>query len=413
MKAILTLSVLLLAFACSNGGSSQAVKSENEGHEFSPFIPLIETEPLGSYRLDNAYAELSFESPIYVTGVPGEDRLVVLEQRGVIQVFEDDPKASAAEVVLDIREPVLFRGEQGLLGMAFDPEFEQNRLVYLHYSRENEPPDSDGNDASSVIVSMVWDASTGRIDSETATLILEIGQPYSNHNGGMLEFGPDNFLYIAMGDGGSGGDPLDHGQNRQTLLGNLLRIDVHPEDSSAPYSIPSDNPFVDLAGVRPEIYAYGLRNPFRFSFDRVTGDLWLGDVGQNAREEINLIDKGGNYGWRVFEGNLDYTDSSFVPDNTTFEAPILDYDHSQGSSVIGGYVYRGDQVSSLIGKYVYTDYVSGTVWALGRGENNAIYNVPIASASRPTSFGETPKGELLLVYQSGGLYKLTDTTDDN
>ncbi len=408
MNLVPILILLLALTACSDSGSSKTVKPDSAGEEFLPFVLPVGDDPLGSYQLVNAYPELSFSAPVYASGIPGEDRLLVLEQSGLIKVFENNPMVSVAETVLDIRDRVLFAGEQGLLGLAFDPAFQQNRLIYLHYSKENE---SDSDIANSSIVSMVWDTTSDRINKESQRTILEIEQPFGNHNGGMLEFGPDDFLYIALGDGGSGGDPLDHGQNLATLLGSLLRIDVHPVDESLPYSIPADNPFLDVENARPEIYAYGLRNPFRFSFDRETGDLWLGDVGQDAREEINLIEKGGNYGWRVFEGNAEFTSSNFTPDNAQFEAPVLEYGHSEGVSVIGGYVYRGNEISSLVGKYLYTDFISGSVWALERGENNTVRSSVIATASNPTSFGETESGELLIVSRSGGLFKLIETAE--
>ena len=224
----------------------------------------------------------------------------------------------------------------------------------------------------------------------------------------MLAFGPDGYLYIAMGDGGSGGDPLNSGQDMTTLLGKMLRIDVHPSDPNDAYDIPVDNPFVGNANVLDEIYASGLRNPFRFSFDRQTGDLWLGDVGQGQLEEIDLITAGSNYGWRVFEGTQPFDDSQNTLPISAFTPPVFEYGRSEGVAVIGGYVYRGNQLATLFGRYLYTDFGSGTVWALAWDGNQVTANDVIASASSPTSFGETNDGEVLIVSRNAGLFSLAE-----
>ncbi len=351
----------------------------------------------GSFDLLNAFPNLSFSAALYVTAVPGEDRLVVVEQGGRIVAFANQSTTSDSSTVLDIASRIEFSGEQGLLGLAFDPDFGSNRFVYLHYSVTGP--------RRSVIARMQWDTGSDRIEESTEKIILEVDQPFGNHNGGMLAFGPDGYLYIALGDGGSGGDPLNHGQDRRTLLGSMLRLDVHPQNPGDPYDVPLDNPFVGEADVRPEIYAYGLRNPFRFSFDRQTGTLWLGDVGQGAIEEIDIIEAGGNYGWRVFEGSREFDDSLNTLPNSAFTPPVFEYDHSLGVAVIGGYVYRGNQLGSLFGKYLYTDFASGTVWALTWDGSQVTANEAIASASSPTSFGETHGGEILLVSRNDGLFR--------
>jgi uncharacterized repeat protein (TIGR03806 family) len=362
-------------------------------------LPLTGTN-LGTYTLTNAFPNLSFNAALFATGVPGTNRLAVLEQGGRILAFTASPGVATTQVVLDLSARVLFAGEQGLLGLAFDPDFTQNRYFYIHYSVSNP--------RRSVIARFTWNATTDQADINSEKIILEIDQPYSNHNGGMLAFGPDGYLYIAMGDGGSGGDPQNFAQNQMSLLGKLLRINAHPQNPAAAYDIPLDNPFSNDPNVRDEIYASGLRNPFRFSFDRQTGELWLADVGQNEIEEINIITSGGNYGWRVFEGTQPYDNSGNTLPNSAFTPPVYEYDHSEGVSVIGGYVYRGTRLASLLGRYLYSDFGSGTVWALAWDGTQVTGRDTLARASSPTSFGETNSGELLVVSRNNGLFELNE-----
>jgi len=355
---------------------------------------------LASYRLEERFPLLYFEAALFVTAVPGEERLLVVEQPGRLRVVENDPAAATAPVVLDISGRISFVGEEGLLGVALDPDFVSNRYLYLHYSASAP--------RRSVIARMTWDAASDLVDPATEKILLEIEQPFSNHNGGHLAFGPDDLLYIAMGDGGSAGDPGNNAQNPANLLGSMLRIDVHPDDPADPYDIPLDNPSFSQPGARPESYAIGLRNPFRFSFDRQTGALWLGDVGQNEREEINLIAAGANYGWRVYEGTLEYDGSANALPPSAFTPPVFEYDHSLGASVIGGYVYRGNALPGLRGRYLYSDFVSGTIWALAWDGAQVTDNAVLASAAGPSSFGEDKDGELLVVTRFQGIYRLVD-----
>jgi len=253
-----------------------------------------------------------------------------------------------------------------------------------------------------------WDAGTDLVDPASEKIILEVDQPFGNHNGGHVAFGPDGCLYIGLGDGGDKGDPFNNAQDVSSLLGKMLRIDVHPNTPSDPYDVPLDNPFVSEPGVRPEIYAIGLRNPWRFSFDHQSGDLLLGDVGQNRMEEIDHIVAGGNYGWRVFEDTGDYDANGNSLPNSAFTPPLTQYRHSPGASVTGGYVYRGCNLAALFGRYVYADYVSGTVWAFNWDGTQATNNQIIATATSPSSFGETNEGELLIVSLAGGIFQLQD-----
>lgn len=357
---------------------------------------------LGSYELVARFPNLAFAGATYVTGVPGEDRLVAMEQAGRLRAFVNDPAVSSTTLVLDLTGEVLFSGEQGLIGLAFDPDFAGNRHIYVHYSVAGPP--------RSIIARFTWDAATDRIDTASRRVLLELEQPFSNHNGGMLAFGPDDHLYIAFGDGGSANDPGNRAQDLGNWFGALLRIDVHPIDPADPYAVPADNPFVGDPDAQDEIWAYGLRNPFRFSFDRATGELWLGDVGQNAVEEIDLIRRGGNYGWRVYEGNQEtpgVTPAEPLP-RSEVEFPVHTYANSGGAAIIGGYVYRGTALPSLRGRYLYGDFVTGQIWALDWNGSSVTANEEIARASNPTSFGEDQDGELYVVSRNGGIFGLEE-----
>ena len=334
-----------------------------------------------------------FTRPTYVTHAgDGSGRLFVLEKPGRILIVQDGSVLSTP--FLNITNVVHDGGnEQGLLGLAFHPDFANNGRFFVAYTT---------TDTNSVAEYRVTGSDPNVADPSSARVLMAIPDQYSNHNGGMLAFGPDGYLYIATGDGGSSGDPLDSGQSLDTLLGKILRIDV---DSGDPYGIPDDNPFVGQAGAKGEIWAYGLRNPWRFSFDRETGDLWIADVGQNRLEEINFqpASSGGgeNYGWRIMEGT-----SCFRPqtgcDPSGLVLPIFEYGHNQGCSVTGGYVYRGSAVAGLRGTYLFTDYCSGNLWATqrtGTGFETERVGSIIGGIS---SFGEDEDGELYILNDHGG-----------
>lgn len=290
-------------------------------------LALLWPTPSEAVRLDPVISGL--QAPLYVThSRDGSGRLFIVEQGGRIRVLR--PGVSTSTVFLDIAGRVLSGGEQGLLGLAFHPQFAGNRRFFVNYTRRP--------DGATVIAEYQGPVGGGDVaDPNTERILLVIPQPFTNHNGGMVEFGPDGFLYIAMGDGGSGNDPGNRAQNPNDLLGKILRLDVN---GAQPYAIPPDNPFAG-GGGRGEIYALGFRNPFRFSFDRLTGDLLAGDVGQDAREEIDRVTRGGNYGWRVFEGTS-CTGLGPAPCNpASFIPPIIEYAHQGGRcAVIGGYAYR-------------------------------------------------------------------------
>ncbi len=330
----------------------------------------------------------------------GSGRLFVVEQSGWILVV--DGGTVLAEPFLDISSMVESGGnEQGLLGLAFHPNFTSNGFFYVNYTHD---PAGSGPDVTRVSRFEVSVDDSNRAEISSESIILEFDQDFSNHNGGDLHFGPDGYLYIATGDGGGSRDPNAHAQNLGSLLGKLLRIDV---DGGSPYAIPADNPFVDADGARPEIWAYGLRNPWRFSFDRVNGDLFIGDVGQGEREEIDVqraSSAGGeNYGWSCMEGDLV---QGFNPcDNEPLTAPILVYNHGLGCSVTGGYRYRGS-ITALGGFYVFGDFCSGRIWIAsdsgGTWNAEEWANTDISISA----FGEDETGELyVLGLGRGELYR--------
>lgn len=357
---------------------------------------------LGSYSLESVYTALSFPNALFLTAVPGEDRLVVVRQSGELVAFDSNPATQTSSTVLDLSGQTVFAGEQGLLGLAFDPEFGSNRFLYVHYSLNNP--------RRSRIARFTWSASTDQVALASEKVLLEVAQPFTNHNGGMLAFGPDDLLYIAFGDGGSGGDPQNNAQDTSNFLGAILRVDPHPANPTDPYDVPADNPFVTDGGILDEIWAYGLRNPFRFSFDRVTGELWLGDVGQGSFEEINVVRAGDNLGWRVFEGEAEFDRSGNSLPDSAFAPPVLTYGRSDGIAVIGGYVYRGNRIPSLSGRYLYSDFGSGTVWAATWDGSAVTANDVIATASSPTSFGEDVSGDVLIVGRNAGISRLIENS---
>jgi uncharacterized protein (TIGR03437 family) len=333
-------------------------------------------------------------SPLYLTNArDGSGRLFILERPGTIRVIPPGETAPSATPFLDITAKVLGGGERGLLGLAFHPDYETNRRFFINYTRVP--------DGATVISEFQVSASNPYIAETDERVLLMIAQPFDNHNGGMIEFGPDGYLYIGMGDGGSGFDPDNRAQNIEDLLGKMLRIDVNNTNGTAPYSSPPDNPFFGSTPGRDEIYAVGLRNPFRWSFDRATGELYAGDVGQGDIEEIDIITRGGNYGWRVFEGSqctsIDPCDSSrFIP-------PIYEYDHSGGRcSVTGGYVYRGSRGTFPNGSYIFGDFCSGEIFI----RNGNMVSLLLDTELLLASFGEDELGEIYAADLNGSVFRL-------
>ena len=360
------------------------------------------------HEIEPAFPNLRFTRPVDLQYAgDGSDRLFVVEQEGRILVFPNERETEETSVFLDIRGRVNDSGsEEGLLGLAFHPRFADNGQFFVYYTARGGGSCASGGRCS-IVSRFTMDASDADAgDADSETVILEVTQPFSNHNGGQIRFGPDSLLYVGLGDGGSGGDPQEHGQNRMTLLGSLLRIDVDRQESGLAYGIPPGNPFVGTP-FRKEIFAYGLRNPWRFSFDRETGDLWLADVGQNQYEEIDLIVSGGNYGWNTMEANDCYSPSSGC-DRSGLLLPVFAYRHgtSTGRSVTGGFVYRGSRLERLVGVYVYADFVSGRIWGLSEGEDGTYVNSPVKeSGLNVSAFGEDASGELYFLSFDGRIYR--------
>lgn len=357
---------------------------------------------LPAVHLVNAFPKLTFQRPVFVTSAPPnpnaaepDNRLFIVEQIGRILIVENRSDASETKVVLDIRPKVRMRhNEEGLLSLAFHPKFHQNGQFFVYYSVSNPK-------RNRIARYSVMSPDASQADPESETVILDVEQKYGNHNGSTLLFGPDGFLYASFGDGGLANDPDQHGQNLGTLLASIIRIDVDRQENGLPYAIPQDNPFVNREGARPEIWAYGLRNVWRMSFDRQTGDLWAGDVGQDRWEEIDLIVKGGNYGWALREGKHDFepgirrAGGSNPPDPMI--DPVIDYPHREGISVTGGYVYRGKKYPRLAGVYIYADYGTRIIWGLRYANGQVVGHRQLAGAGESvfiTSFGEDAEGEL-------------------
>jgi uncharacterized repeat protein (TIGR03806 family) len=405
--------VAALLHACGGGGGGGTTPPPDPQDPFGLSERLAFGDDLtfppssaapSTLTVDRAFDNLSFTRPVFLTHAPdATDRIFVVEQDGRVYVFPNRESVTTGErsVFLDLRAsvggPVNAAGfEEGLLGLAFDPEYATNRTFYVHYSAAS-PRRS---------VFARYRAQTGNpnaADLASAQVILEVGQPYDNHNGGWLGFGPDGYLYVALGDGGSGNDPGNNAQNMGSLLGKILRLHVRDQTT---YAIPPDNPFVDQAGARPEIWCLGLRNPWRCGFDRQTGELWAGDVGQGSREEVDRIRRGGNYGWRVYEGAFSHINPTNIPPEA-FDLPAIHYAREQGTTVIGGHPYRGPTLGSLTGAYVYGDYGSGRIWALVHDGTQALSNTQVASLSGLVSFGEDQAGELYAVAHGGTIHRFS------
>ena len=364
---------LALIFICYNSSFSQSVLLES----FGP----------------------SFNSPVEIKNA-GDERLFVVEKSGKIKILNQNGSVNSTPF-LDIEDRISTNAnERGLLGLAFHPNYPENPFFFVNYT----------NNSGATTISKFSVSANQDIANDSETILLEINQPYANHNGGCINFGPDGNLYIGMGDGGSGGDPQNYSQNTESLLGKMLRINVN----SGAYSIPENNPYGD------EIWSIGLRNPWKFSFDSLNGDLWIADVGQNEFEEINMVQNNPaniNYGWRCYEGNEPYNLSGCPEEGLTF--PVSTYSHySSGDfkcSITGGYVYRGNQISGLNGVYFFADYCSGEIGLLSKNENDE-WNMSLAFPNINgswVSFGEDINGELYIASINGGIYKIIDAALSN
>jgi glucose/arabinose dehydrogenase len=383
--AILTL--IILGFVIKNQPSVQP----------TPIVTL--SNPAVQPRLITT----GFTSPtaIVATRDSSDKRLFVVEQAGAVRSFI--PGSPELTPFLDIKAKVSGGGEMGLLGLAFHPDFSKNGYLFVNYV------DTDQN----TIIARYQTAPTGAVDTASEKVLIKLKQPYPNHNGGDLAFGPDGYLYIALGDGGAAGDPQDRAQNKNTLLGKILRIDVNNGDL---YEVPASNPFASESEVKKEIWAYGLRNPWRISFDRATGDLYIADVGQGNIEEIDVQKSsstgGENYGWRCYEGKRPFNTAGCQAASNYID-PVLEYDHSDGRcSVTGGYVYRGSKNPALVGKYFYGDFCNGQLF-YGLDKNDTWTQTLAAQTPYAISaFGQASDGELYFAdYKTGSIYQVDDTAN--
>ena len=404
---VFTIVASLIFVACRAPSSTPATSNATTSPpaataaaERTPTAPPVAVEPKPVALTpvsDRAWARPT-ESGVYPSTSGGTAGVFVAEQDGVLY---EVASGGAVTPILDLRDRVLRSGnEEGLLSVALDPGFATNRFVWIYYSA--------GSPRRTVLARFTRDAGKATIDRASQLAVLEIAQPFANHNGGAIRFGPDGMLYLGFGDGGSGGAPMGNGQNLGALLGKIIRIDLRNASTSQPYAVPSDNPFVGRAGARGEIWAYGFRNPWRMTFDAATGALWVGDVGQDAVEEIDIVTRGGNFGWNVTEGDRCYKPSSGC-DRSGLVAPVVTYTHTAGRcSVVGGTIYRGTKVPAISGSYIYGDTCSGEVWAIN--PTNPRTPVLIASGVPAlSSFGVDAEGEITLLSFGKSISRITST----
>jgi glucose/arabinose dehydrogenase len=371
--------------------------------------------PDSSLTTERAFSNLpTFEKPVLMLQAPGNGSTwYVVEQVGRIRAFDNDATVASTRLFIDIVSSVRSGGEQGLLGMAFHPAYPADPRVYLSYTHES------SSGLESRIAEFLTRDAGQTLDPSSEEILLAIPQPARNHNGGGIAFGPDGLLYIGFGDGGGSGDTwgdFGNGQNLRTLLGKLIRIDVDGSTGTLRYAIPASNPHAGNAPCStgngseacPEIFAYGFRNPWRWSFDRASGELWVADVGQSTFEEVNRVVLGGNYGWRCFEGTQTYNEEC-GPNAGTSLPPVVEYGRTAGQAITGGYVYRGTAIPGLAGRYVFADYGSGNVWHIARDTaptRTISANEGFATGLAIASFGEDNNGELYLVDHDGTLHRL-------
>ena len=403
-RTTLTLASMVVLSACGGGSGRISIAPP-----IPPSPPLPPPAAI-TVTTNQVFDQVVMQAPVALLQAPGDtSRWFVIEQQGIVRVFPNMANVTNADVsvFIDISARVSSGGERGLLGMAFHPEFGNGNFeVFLSYTRDIGGLES--------VIGRFRSFNNGlTLDATMEEIILTISQEFNNHNGGQIAFGPDGFLYAGWGDGGSGGDPNDRAQDTSNLLGTLTRIDV---DGGVPYAIPAGNPFAANAANPctqgfgsadcPEIYAHGLRNPWRWSFDRQNNDLWVGDVGQNQWEEVDRVVSGGNYGWRCREGAHDF--------NTTgcgagLIDPVAEYNHSLGQSITGGYVYRGAAIPELQGSYVYGDFVQGRIWAIpATSQQGAVGQELLDTAFGISSFAEDNDGELYVIDYGGSVHRIVD-----
>ncbi len=391
-----------------------------------PSVSIGDSDNYKAVKYQRVFPGITSTQPTLLLQRPGDNnRFYIIEKAGRIFYFSNRQDVSKKHLYLDIsKQKVDESYEGGLLGMAFDPDFDSNHYVYLSYTTSDEPEKDNSQHLQSRISRLTVNQDNTTILPESEVVLLEIEQPWNNHNGGHIAFGPEGYLYAGYGDGGSWGDPNRNAQNTKTLLGSILRINVRSTEVKQPqgekYSIPVDNPFSQNKDCStgkgcPELYAWGLRNPWRWSFDKSTGNLWAGDVGQGEWEEIDLITKGGNYGWNCYEGNADYR-LKLCDKKLAYTSPVFEYSHmpsdssrdGMAASITGGYVYRGQEVPALKGAYIFADYIHGKIWILPDPYRKTTNSIELFDTDFfiPT-FAEDNQGEIYFLnyFGEGGIYR--------
>ncbi len=400
----LVLLATLIVNSCGGGGDSEP-----------PAAAVASCTNLGgalAVSTERKFPNLTFNSPLGLVWSANGARVFVLEKSGRILSFDNTATPANVDVFADLTSLVDSRGEGGLLGMALEPGFSSGGSVYLSYTTSDDPVSNNGSNFRSVISRVETGVGGAELDINSEQILLQLAQRRSNHNGGQLDFGPDGMLYVGFGDEGGSGDPFNNAQNTGNLYGAMLRIDVRRTDAlrGKPYAIPNSNPFSASAdcstGKCPEILAWGLRNPWRWSFDRINGELWAGDVGQGAWEEVDVILSGKNYGWRCVEGDHDFNPQGCAAGG--FEKPRAEYTRAVGQSITGGYVYRGAALPALAGVYLFGDFVSGRIWGLFNADSvEPRCDMLSESGLNISSFGQDSNGEVFVVdYAGGGIYRL-------
>ena len=391
MRFALAVAVLGAAFVlgCSGGGTGERAVTTPAG-----VATTLASGLSGQLTLEPAFGRRAFDRPTEV-GVYDDRRFFIAEQAGLVSLALAD--GSPEGTLLDIRGKVLRQyGEQGFLSLALDPAFPTRPYIYTYYS-------ASGPDRT---VLSRFEVHDDQADTASELVIKEFAQPHTNHKGGSIRFGPDGMLYLGLGDGGGYLDPNDNSQNLGRVLGKILRIDVRNASPSQPYVVPSDNPFVERTGALPEVWAYGFRNPWRMSFDTATGKLWVGDVGENTNEEVDVVERGGNYGWDRIEGN-DCVPASANCDRSGTIAPLASYSHADGCAVAGRPVYRGSAVPQLKGMFLYGDYCSGDIWALPVGGGPPTLVSPGNAGRRIASSAVDQAGEVYVVIHGSAIMRIT------
>jgi glucose/arabinose dehydrogenase len=404
-RLVLAALVALLLVGCSDDGPAEPDAIDRPA-EVSATASPAETaapptsEPVSglprSVTFDEAFGGREFQRPTELGVYPG-GRFFIADQGGLVSLMH--PDGEDAGTLLDIRNRVLRGGnEEGFLSLALDPEFPARAYIYTYYSAPN---------PRRTVLSR-FEVQDDAADPDSELVILEVAQPFSNHNGGAIRFGPDGMLYLGFGDGGGQGDPSGNGQNLGVLLGKIIRIDVRDAATGQPYAVPADNPFVGQPGARPEIWAYGLRNPWRMEFDAATGKLWAGDVGASAAEEVDIIEPGGNYGWDRLEGDQCHEPRANCDRRGTI-APVATYAHDDSvCAITGGMVYRGAAFPELVGSYLYGDFCSGEIWVISAGGGDPVTVAEADGDRRVSSFATDEAGEVYLVIHGGAVLRIAD-----